>query len=257
MHTPDISVSTNTRFKTLKALLGSRGIKRHGKAFVFGTKLVPETVELFPDIIESCIIDEHHDVPGYIQDNDISTYRLKKDLFRVLDVYGTDYPLLVFATPEIPEMNDSMFGRGLALLVPFQDPANIGAVVRSAAAFGVRDIILLKEAALPYQPKSIRAGGTAVFQVSFSKGPSIIDIKDMPVPIVALSAGGTPLDRFAFPESCAFLPGVEGPGMPPGIEPDHTVSIPMEADVESLNAAVATSIVLYEYKRRLAEQTQL
>ena len=73
-------------------------------------------------------------------------------------------------------------------------------------------------------------------------------------PVVALSSDGVPVSRFRFPGTCALLPGVEGPGMPGDIETDYTVSIPMAPDIESLNAAVAVSIVLYEYRRRQTEK---
>ena len=144
-----------------------------------------------------------------------------------------------------------MMTGGPVLLVPFQDPVNVGAVVRSAAAFGVRNVVLLREAATPFHPKSIRAGGSTVFLALFHEGPSIRDIREtFPGPVVALSMDGEDIDRFEFPETFALLPGMEGQGLPEGIEFDHRVRIPMEPEVESLNAAAATAVALYEWKRR-------
>jgi tRNA G18 (ribose-2'-O)-methylase SpoU len=180
----------------------------------------------------------------------IPRYLLSRALFRDIDVLGTGYPLLVVKTPEIQRFASGTLEQDVSLLIPFQDPANVGAVVRSAAAFGVKTSVLLQEAAIPFHPKSIRAGGTSLFLVSYMAGPSIHDLSDVPVPVVALSVDGTPLHNFAFPKRFALLPGMEGPGLPRNLHNGLLVSIPNESGVESLNAAVATSIALYEYKAR-------
>ena len=135
------------------------------------------------------------------------------------------------------------------LLVPFQDPANVGAVVRSAAAFGVKKIMLLEEAAMPFHPKSIRASGAQVFHMDFIMGPSIFKLKNLGTPIVTLSTDGVDMNKFEFPESFALLAGVEGPGLPDNFQTDFKISIPIEPIVESLNASVAVSIALYEWRK--------
>jgi tRNA G18 (ribose-2'-O)-methylase SpoU len=59
---------------------------------------------------------------------------------------------------------------------------------------------------------------------------------------------GMPLFEFAFPQSFALLPGMEGPGLPGGLK-KNAVSIPMSPKVESLNAAAAAAIALYTWSR--------
>lgn len=250
----DISSPDNARFKLWKSLLGSRGIKRHGKALVSGTKIVPELMRIRPEIVEGCLYCARAALPEPHFLTELPQFRLKNELFRELDVHGTGYPLLLVKIPDIPEFDPGSVHANLSLLIPFQDPVNVGAVIRSAAAFGIRSVVLLKEAAHPYHTKSIRAGGTAVFLVSYSSGPSIHDIHDLPFPVVALSSDGIPVGSFRFPGTCALLPGVEGPGMPDDIAPDYTVSVPIEPDIESLNAAVAVSIVLYEFRKKQTEE---
>ncbi|MFC1573944.1 TrmH family RNA methyltransferase [Candidatus Latescibacterota bacterium] len=248
----DISSPENSRFKCWKSLLGRRGIKRYGKALVSGSKIVLELMRIHPEIVDGCLFSERNILPLSSFLSETQKYRLTSDLFRELDVYGTGYPLLLVNIPAIHAFDPDSPHVGLSLLIPFQDPVNVGAVIRSAVAFGIRKIVLLKEAAHPYHPKSIRAGGTAVFLVSYSSGPSIHDIKQLPFPVVALSSDGIPVSRFTFPGTCALLPGIEGPGLPGDITPDYMVSVPIDPEIESLNAAVAVSIVLYEYQRRYA-----
>ena len=85
---------------------------------------------------------------------------------------GRRSPLLLVRVPEIPEWSaDAPWPEGCTLFVPFQDPENVGAVIRSAAAFGVARVVLLREAAHPFHPKAARAAGTALFQVAAGTGP--------------------------------------------------------------------------------------
>ncbi len=244
----EITSASNASFREWKTLLSGRGIRKNGLALVSGEKIISEVLSLKPEIVRAWIgAPRLADAPGSLMP-EIPRYRLDRELFRELDVHGTDYPLLLVGIPPIRTLEAGL-SEGVMLLIPFQDPANVGAVIRSAAAFGVRTVVLLREAANPYHPKSIRAAGAAVFLTSFVEGPSISGLPDLPLPVVALSAEGEDLYDFPFPERFALLPGVEGPGLPEGIEPDFLIRIPMEADVESLNAAVATSIALYEWRR--------
>lgn len=248
----EISSSANPSFKEWKALLSGRGIKKTGLALVSGSKIISEIVRLKSAIIHALVFPESSAQEPENLPVEIKRYRLSRELFRELDVHGTDYPLLVVNIPEMPLFESAAPQSGAVLLIPFQDPANVGAVIRSAAAFGVRAVVLLKEAATPFHPKSLRAAGTAAFQVDYFEGPSIRELSGLRLPVVALSMSGKPLSDFTFPERFGLLSGMEGPGLPEEIKPEYTVSIPMEKDVESLNAAVAASIVLFEWRRRLS-----
>ncbi|MFC1552126.1 TrmH family RNA methyltransferase, partial [Candidatus Latescibacterota bacterium] len=101
-----------------------------------------------------------------------------------------------------------------------------------------------------YHPKSIRASAAQVFNMDFIKGPSINDLDLLDLPIVALSGAGKSIEDFEFPEKYALLAGIEGPGLPDNVPSDFSVSIKMQPEVESLNAAISVSIALYEWRRR-------
>jgi len=250
-----ITSAANPKYKLWKSLLESRGIKKAGMCLVSGSKTINEIVRLHPEKIRGWIFHNRSEVDSESISPDIPVYILGSQLYRELDVFGTGYPLLLTALPEITDFEKCGDTYEVMLLIPFQDPSNVGAVIRSAAAFGFHAIVLLAEAALPFHPKSIRAGGTAIFEVDYFKGPSINDLETIEYPVVALSSGGLPIDTFSFPDRFALLPGMEGTGLPDDISAASTVSIPMEPHIESLNAAVASSIALYEIKIKKVKKT--
>ena len=245
-----ITSAANSKYKLWKSLLDSRGIKRSGMCLISGCKTIHEIERLHPEIIRGWIFHNRSEFESANVSSDIPVYILSSRLYRELDVFGTGYPLLLTALPEISDFEKCRGEHEILLLIPFQDPSNVGAVIRSAAAFGFHAIVLLAEAALPFHPKSIRAGGTAIFEVSYYNGPSINKLETIQFPVVALSSGGLPIDTFSFPDTFALLPGMEGPGLPDGLSAVSTVSIPMKPHIESLNAAVAASIALYEIRKK-------
>jgi tRNA G18 (ribose-2'-O)-methylase SpoU len=131
--------------------------------------------------------------------------------------------------------------QGLELLCPFGDPQNLGALVRTAYAFGVSRVVLLKEAAHPLLPKAIKASSGAILKIPLFFGPSIHQIQ---APAVALDLNGTPLNGKIWPQSLRLLLGEEGPGIPADFRGER-LTLPMKNPMESLNAAVAAGIVIY------------
>ena len=245
-----ITSVSNQLFKEWRSLLGGRGIRKQGKALVSGEKIVRDILAKKPEIVLTCILAEKKMSPPVSLPPGIPVCLLKNDLFRELDVHGTGFPLLLAKIPESKTYTDDALKDGVLLLVPFQDPVNVGAVIRTAAAFCVWKIMMLKESASPFHPKSIRASGAQAFHVQYFQGPSIDKVDMLDVPVVALSSEGTGIGEFVFPKRFALLAGLEGPGLPPGLKADHLVSIPMEPGIESLNAAVAASIALFEWRNR-------
>jgi tRNA G18 (ribose-2'-O)-methylase SpoU len=164
-------------------------------------------------------------------------------------VFGTHAPLLLITLPEIlPWPPAEGFDDGCSLLIPFQDPENVGAAIRSAAAFGVSQVILLAESAHPFHPKALRASGGAVLSVRLRQGPALGELPGH-LPILALSAEGADLCQTAFPPAFGLLAGMEGTGLPESWR-RCALRIPIRTEVESLNAAAAVSVALYEWRRR-------
>jgi 16S rRNA (guanine527-N7)-methyltransferase len=240
----------NTRFKALKKLLTGRGLKKAGKAIVSGARPIEELMGRYPQRCLAWMTSGTSQPPPAGAPAGMEWIQLADPLFQALDIFGTGSPLLLFDTPAIkPWTPDEVFPQGCTLLVPFQDPENIGAVIRSAAAFGVAQVILLAESAHPYHPKALRAAGGTTPHVTLRQGPSI---KTLPgdLPIFPLSAKGRDLYGVKFPPAFGLLVGMEGEGVPDRWR-RSAVRIPIDAAVESLNAATAAGIALYAWRQKI------
>ena len=129
------------------------------------------------------------------------------------------------------------------------DPGNVGAVLRSAHAFGAASVVLGPGCADPFGPKAVRASMGAVFTVPLARG----GVEDLPGETIALVAGeGEPLADLAAAASVSVVVGAERAGLPPEVVAacDRVAHIPIRGD--SLNAAMAATIGLYELAGRLA-----
>ncbi|MDX9731030.1 MAG: RNA methyltransferase [Bdellovibrionales bacterium] len=164
-------------------------------------------------------------------------------LFDELDPFGVPDVIAVFDRPELESWSFATRSPRPTLLLATQNPANLGACLRSAAAFGITDVVCLKEAASPYHPRAVRGSTGHLFNLKLFRGPSIHDLTHPE--IVALDLGGTSLKSFEWPENPVILIGEEGRGVPKDLSCQR-VHIPMSEGVESLNAAVSAGIALYD-----------
>ncbi len=251
MKSKEINSENNSTFKSFLKLTKAHGIKKQGRALLSGPKHVREVFKEFPDRCDSIIFSDLHEPPSEMIAAGIRSYRLKAALFRQLDIYDTGQPILVVQVEPFPKWDDKSEISGCTLCIPFQDPSNVGAVIRSAAAFGIPRVIILKEAAHPFHHKSLRVSGSAIFRVPIFEGPSIYKLSTPQIPVLTLSPEGKDVKDFSFPSSFCLVPGLEGPGLPGHLRKERCLSIPMEAGVESINSAMATGIVLYIWRRQL------
>lgn len=251
-----IESDQNEVYKDLKKLLTSRGIRKQNKALVSGTKQVAEILKNFPERCEAWISSDAQLPPPPDSPAHVSWYQITPSLFQTLDIFGTNAPLLVIKTRKISVWDPAQgFAQGCSVLIPFQDPENVGTIIRSSVAFGASRIILLAESANPYHPKALRASGGAVLYAELFQGPALSELPE-DLPLVPLSSEGKDISSFSFPESFGLLPGQEGSGLPEHWR-GRAVAIPISREVESLNASTATAIALYLWSRGVGGSDRL
>lgn len=152
---------------------------------------------------------------------------------------------------------DKVFSGLVLALDGVRDPGNAGTCVRSAEAFGAAGIVFLKGCAAPTNPKTLRAAAGSLFRMPFLTGidaAAIVTLaKQRGKPLVAAEArGGVPLHQAELSEISVVVIGSETRGVSPDLLAEATPIAVPTAGVESLNAAVAAAVILYERKRRLA-----
>ena len=144
------------------------------------------------------------------------------------------------------------------LLEDIQDPGNLGTILRTGEGAGIDGVIMTKDTVDIYNPKTIRATMGSVYRMPFLYVDSLADVieklQEKGISVYAAHLQGKEYyDSFDFKKGSAFLIGNEGNGLKKETADlaDFYLKIPMEGKVESLNAAIATSLLMYEsYRQR-------
>ena len=228
----------NPKYRRWLSLLESKGIKEEGQALLSGEKLVRELLETAPRHVREFVLPPKGDWPFAIP----TPYRVTAAMFKALDTLGTGFPLAVVDAPA-PEFHELLpEPEGLELIVALQDPANLGALLRSAEAFGVKRVWLTREAASPYLPKALKAASLSTFRLELVATGALKDLRVSGG--LGLDMRGEDVDRFAWPKNAHLILGEEGRGLPATLALKR-LRIPMAGEVESLNATVAASVALF------------
>lgn len=144
------------------------------------------------------------------------------------------------------------------LLENLQDPGNLGTIVRTGEGAGVRGIIMTADTVDIFNPKTIRSTMGSVYRVPFIYVETLTEVvekmKEKNIPVYAAHLKGQKnYYEFDYRKGCAFLIGNEGKGLKKETADlaDDYLKIPMQGQVESLNAAIAASVLMYEaYRQR-------
>lgn len=134
-----------------------------------------------------------------------------------------------------------------------QDAGNVGAILRSAAALGVGQVLALRGTVALWAPKVVRAGMGAHFSLRMCEGLEPADFEGWALPMLATSSHATtPIFRAQLPFPCAWVIGNEGGGVNAVLiqQCQQTVAIPQPGGEESLNVAAAAAICFYESIRQ-------
>ena len=173
---------------------------------------------------------------------------------------GTESPQGLAALVTAPAWTlDDLLGTN-ALVVAIagvQDPGNVGTIVRTAEAFGATGLIACRGSAHPFAPKSLRASAGSALRLPLIAGlapeRALSDLQAHGLRQCAASlSGDCPPQHAGFSRPTALWIGSEAAGLPPEIEAaaDARIRIPIAPAVESLNAAMAAAVILYEASRQ-------
>jgi len=241
-----ITSRKNPLLQQVKKLLSSRKAREETGLFAAdGTKLLAEAVKYFPGL-ETVILSDgvQAEVPESVR-----IVRVPEDVMQSISPMQAPQGALFLC--RMPEKEPFVPKSGMLLLDGIQDPGNLGTMLRTADALGIR-VALLEGCADPYSHKVVRSSMGAVFrmpvvQTTWQEVKAACDAAGIPVAVTALSDRASDI-RNADVKRMAVVIGSEGQGVRREIleSAGAELIIPMAEHCESLNAAVAAAIVMWQ-----------
>lgn len=244
-----ITSRKNPLLQQVKKLLSSRRAREEAGLFVAdGTKLLAEAVCWYPGL-QTVILSDG--VEAAVPDS-VRLVRVPGDVMASVSPMASPQGALFVC--RLPEKTSFTPRPGMVLLDGIQDPGNLGTILRTADALDV-PVALLEGCADPYSHKVVRASMGAVFrtpvtQTTWEEARSGCGAAGIPLAVTALTDRARDL-RQAPLGTMAVVIGSEGQGVRPEIREgaDGELIIPMNPRCESLNAAVAATIVMWQMKQ--------
>ncbi len=164
------------------------------------------------------------------------------------DVSGLESPAAMGFILDLPAPASLRPDAATVVLDRVQDAGNVGSILRSASAFGFRQVAAIKGSAALWSPKVLRAGMGAHFALELIEGLALDDLAVLQVPLLVTSShAGDFLHRAALPWPCAWVMGHEGQGVSPALDDRASlrIRIAQPGGEESLNVAAAAAICLH------------
>ena len=246
-----IESKSNSKIKMLISLAYKKGRKENGMYLIEGLHMVTEAIAFKMPVVEVFVAEsaESSVMPKLMGAMcDITT--VKDSVFAL--VSKTENSQGVVAAVRLPENKPFYAGDMFLVLDRIQDPGNMGTIVRTAAATGFTDIVLI-DCVDPFNPKAVRSSSSGVFFVRFHKmtEKDVLGLSASHNLISASAEGENVFQISEIPTRFGLVIGNEAGGVSLKIkEKSKLVALPMQGDIESLNAAVSASVLMYVLKNR-------
>ena len=244
-----ITARKNPLIQQVRKLVTSRKEREKTGLFVAdGTKLLQEAVRYYPGL-ETVILSDgvETELP-----ETVGLVRVPEEIMAYISPMETPQGALFLC--RLPEKTAFQPEAGMLLLDGIQDPGNVGTILRAADALNVK-VALLEGCADPYSHKVVRASMGAVFrrkvgQTTWEEAHAACAAAGIPVAVTALTDRASDLRQAAVGEMAVVI-GSEGRGVRREVmeAADAELIIPMNAHCESLNAAVAAAIVMWQMQK--------
>lgn len=252
----------NSRLKELRRTLAHPGRSPHGLVGIEGPNLLAEALRAGLHI--RCAFaaqGSEHLLDALALPPDVEVLLLPAELLVSALATETPQPVAALVEPvdwiwrDILEPANSAAPL-VVILAGLQDPGNLGAILRSAEAFGATGVVALPGTVSAWNPKAVRASAGSVFRVPLmqSTAPECLPrLRESGITVFTTAVrNAVPAPGANLTQPAAFLIGNEGSGVPPELAAlaDGAITIPCPGPVESLNASIAASILLYEASRQ-------
>lgn len=251
----------NDRVKHWASLLAKKNRDREGQFIIEGVHLIQEAVKTGAQVLQ-IVYDEERGVPAELEDIASKGHPgewISASKAVMGKCTGTDTPPPVFAVLRKPDMPAEELYSSASLVIALdgvRDPGNVGTIIRSADAAGADAVVLGQGCVDLYNPKTVRSTMGSLFHLPIIQG----ELTEMLPKARAAGAKaiGTSLQAdhscygYDWTQPTWLLMGSESEGLSPEVRAlvDESVIIPMEGGAESLNVAMATTVLLFEAMRQ-------
>lgn len=254
-----IESKDNNLFKNTKKLKERKNRNKNSKYIIEGFRLVQEAFKAKVDVDYLIVTkDGNEKMDLYLSDyisNQVKIYEISDNLFKELVSTENPQGILAVINMNIKPMN--FHGEFYLLCDKLQDPGNIGTIIRTAHAAGVQGIILTKGTVDIYNEKAIRSTMGSIFYIPIHYDDDNLSlVKKLKEQGFKLVVTSLETDKDFFQEDLCgkvvLTVGNEGNGVSKEVFElaDTKVKIPMPGNAESLNVAIATSVIMYEKVRQ-------
>ena len=252
-----VSSRTNSRVKQLRAAFAGHARLSGGMVAIEGDHLLAEALRSGM-VLKTVFVSERREIPTIVP-RGVEVLRLTEEVFESVVETRSPQGVAALIVPPLSVVDDVMRGVPLILIAAgLQDPGNLGTLVRSAEAFGATGVLTTAGTVSAWNQKALRASVGSVFRtpVVGVTADELAALKARGVRLVAAVGlddfGTTAAQEMDFTGASALMIGNEAAGLTEEWMEmaDARVTIPCPGPVESLNAAVAGSLLLYEASRQ-------
>ena len=238
----------------LRRLAASASTRRERNEFLCDSpKLLDEVLKWRPELLRAVICTRGAALPEL--PDGVRTAAVPENLMRAISPAKTPQGVLAVCTVPAQTLPETLTGRRYVVLDGVQDPGNVGTILRTADAFWADGLFLVNACADLYSPKTVRASMGAVFRCpvwncSPEKLRALLKRSGLPLYGAALREDTADAREVEYSRAAVAI-GSEGRGLSPEMLAlcDRTVKIPMSEHCESLNAAAAAAVLLWEMAR--------
>lgn len=241
---------------------------KQSKIYIYGKHALIEALESKPACVKKVYLSKTQDDPrllSLLRKRNISTAPLDTKQLSTVEGGGTHQGVVAhvsvdeLVTPLKTYLRDLKVtdDTALVLLAEVQDPHNVGAVIRSAAAFGIAGVLFPEHNQAPISGAVVKVSAGMAFRIPLVQigniNQAVRDLKDAGFSIYGLAGeGAETITKAKFDTPTVFILGNEGEGLRQKTRElcDGLLSIPMHPQCESLNAAASTSVALYAWSAK-------
>lgn len=255
-----ITSKDNELVKNIKKLKEKKFRDNNNQFIIEGIKLVAEAIEEKADIeniivCEDCINNESIDKKLLYEIARYKCIYVTEKIFNTLSDVSNPQGILAVINRKTDNINIDYSEDFIVVLDGIQDPGNLGTILRTIDSAGLKQIVISKETADPYNPKVVRSTMGGIFRVNIVRTNNIIktlkEMKDNGFEVVVTSLDtNNNIYNIQYNKKVVVI-GNEANGVSKEVQDlaDKKVKIPMLGKTESLNAGVAAGIMIYEYVR--------